>query len=135
MLVLDREGHVLSANREATSLVEAAGLDDEDLTCCELLGCRTPGTVLESACLTELALRREQALPEIRADRSTLARPAVARSSIWNAPLAMVWISCQQTSLATHDRCSPGACSRRTSSLFWSLLGVVVARALGACGR
>jgi len=75
MLVLDSDGLMLSANREATRLIEAMGLSVTGLTCCELLGCRRPETVLEAGCLTELALSRETTLPEIRVDLRTPAGP------------------------------------------------------------
>src|ERR1700677_2156258 len=69
LLVLDRDGRVVCRNARATQLIEAIGLPDGGgLTCCELLGCRLPDTVLEAACLTELALARDAALPEIRVD-------------------------------------------------------------------
>jgi DNA-binding SARP family transcriptional activator len=68
LLVLDRRGRVLCRNAEAARLIEAAGLAESELTCCELLGCRRPDTVLASGCLTELALASESALPEVRVD-------------------------------------------------------------------
>jgi DNA-binding SARP family transcriptional activator len=68
LLVLDRDGRVVCRNARATQLIEAMGLTEAGLTCCELLGCRLPDTVLEAACLTELALARDAALPEIRVD-------------------------------------------------------------------
>jgi DNA-binding SARP family transcriptional activator len=68
LLVLDRDGRVLARNAQATQLVHALDLPEAGLTCCALLGCRTPDTVLEAACLTELAVGRDAALPEIRVD-------------------------------------------------------------------
>jgi DNA-binding SARP family transcriptional activator len=68
LLVLDRDGRVVCRNARATQLIDALGLPETGLTCCELLGCRRPETVLEAACLTELALSRDAALPEIRVD-------------------------------------------------------------------
>jgi DNA-binding SARP family transcriptional activator len=75
LLVLDRGGRVVCRNQEATRLVKALGLPEAGLTCCELLGCRTPDTVLEAACVTDLALARETALPEIRVDIDSPAGP------------------------------------------------------------
>jgi DNA-binding SARP family transcriptional activator len=68
LLVLDRDGRVVCRNVQATRLIEAMGLPEAGLSCCTLLGCRSPETVLEAACLTELAIGREAALPEIRVD-------------------------------------------------------------------
>lgn len=79
LIVLDRAGRVVCSNRAATRLIEAAGLPAAGLTCCALLGCRLPGTVLESACVTDLALDRGEALPEIRVD----VRSADGSSAMW----------------------------------------------------
>jgi DNA-binding SARP family transcriptional activator len=68
LLVLDGSGRVVCANREAARLIEVIGLPEAGLTCCALLGCRQPDTVLEAACVTDLALGRGEALPEIRVD-------------------------------------------------------------------
>lgn len=70
LLVLDRHGRVLCRNAAAKRLIVAAGLVESGLTCCELLGCRRPDTVLASGCLTELALASDTALPEVRVDIS-----------------------------------------------------------------
>jgi len=71
LLVLDRSGRIVCRNREATRLIQAMGLPEDDLTCCALLGCRRPDTVLEAACLTDLALKHDGALPEVRVDLRT----------------------------------------------------------------
>jgi DNA-binding SARP family transcriptional activator len=68
LFVLDRDGRVVCRNAEATRVIESLGLTDAKLTCCSLLGCRVPETVLEAACVTELALGRGAPLPEIRVD-------------------------------------------------------------------
>jgi DNA-binding SARP family transcriptional activator len=68
MLIVDRAGKLVSCNLQAARLIEACQLDEAEAGCCELLGCRSPETVLSSICLTELALERGQALPEIRVD-------------------------------------------------------------------
>jgi DNA-binding SARP family transcriptional activator len=81
LLVLDRTGRVVSHNHEAKRLFEEMGLAAEGLTCCALLGCRTPDTVLSSACLTELAIGRGGALPEVRVDIAT----AGGACSMWIA--------------------------------------------------
>src|ERR1700690_344011 len=76
LLVLDRDGRVLARNAQASQLVRALDLPEAGLTCCALLGCRAPDTVLEAACLTELAVGRDAALPEIRVDISSPDGPA-----------------------------------------------------------
>jgi DNA-binding SARP family transcriptional activator len=81
LLVLDRDGRLVCLNREARRLVHAMGLSQSGLTCCSLLGCRNPDTVLGAACLTELALSRETVLPEVRVDLATAAGPV----SVWVA--------------------------------------------------
>jgi DNA-binding SARP family transcriptional activator len=78
LLVLDRAGRIVCCNRQATRMLNALGLPETGLTCCALLGCRQPDSLLEGECLTELALTREQVLPEIRVDvRSTNGSSAV----------------------------------------------------------
>jgi DNA-binding SARP family transcriptional activator len=81
LLVLDRAGRVLCRNLAATRLLGGALATDGELTCCALLGCRRPGTVLESGCLTELAIATSAALPEVRVD---LRAPAGV-TSMWVA--------------------------------------------------
>lgn len=71
LLVLDRGGRVLCANVEATRLIEAAGLRVAGLSCCSLLGCRRPDSVLAGGCLTDMALGSGGGVPEMRAELST----------------------------------------------------------------
>jgi len=72
MLIVDGDGRVLSSNIEATRLIEAQSLDPgAEVSCCSLLGCHRPETVLAGACLTELALARGEQLPEVRVDIKT----------------------------------------------------------------
>jgi DNA-binding SARP family transcriptional activator len=68
LLVVDREGKLVSSNLCANQLIEATGHNPTELTCCQLLGCRTESTVLFDACVTELALTHGDSLPEIRVD-------------------------------------------------------------------
>ncbi len=68
MLVLDRDGRVVCSNAQASRLIRTMGLPERGLTCCALLGCGRPDTVLESGCVTALACRRDTVLPEIRVD-------------------------------------------------------------------
>jgi DNA-binding SARP family transcriptional activator len=68
MVVIDDSGRIVLHNARAARLIEAAGLRGEDLTCCALLGCRQPGTVLSEACISRLAIVRGEPLPEMRLD-------------------------------------------------------------------
>ncbi len=81
LFVLNPDGAVVCHNREASRLIEVAGMKAQALTCCELLGCRRPDTVLEGECVTELALSRNSPLPEIRVD----VRCAGGASPMWVA--------------------------------------------------
>jgi DNA-binding SARP family transcriptional activator len=71
ILVVDPKGRIVSRNLEGKRLLEQKGLSDADATCCRLLGCRAPETVLAEVCLTELARARAEPLPEIRVDVKT----------------------------------------------------------------
>jgi|HubBroStandDraft_4_1064222.scaffolds.fasta_scaffold00902_12 DNA-binding SARP family transcriptional activator len=71
LIVFDREGRLVAVNLEGRRLIEAMGLTGVELTCCTLLGCRTPESVLADACLTQLARGRGNALPEVRVDVPT----------------------------------------------------------------
>ena len=79
LLVLDSERRVLFSNEQARQLIIAAGLTETDLTCCTLLGCRTPDTVLEAACVTDLALSGDAPLQEVRVD----VRSPAGNSAMW----------------------------------------------------
>jgi DNA-binding SARP family transcriptional activator len=68
LLVVDRGGRLVSSNLAAKRLIEKAGLDPVGLTCCQLLGCRTPDTVLAEACVTDLALTHGEPPPEMRVE-------------------------------------------------------------------
>jgi len=68
ILVADRSGCIVAANRAATDMVgPIVDGDGRRLTSCELLGCGTAGP-LAHVCLTEAALERGSVLPEIRLD-------------------------------------------------------------------
>jgi DNA-binding SARP family transcriptional activator len=71
MLVVDRDGKVVCRNTQAALLIKAMELDDASASCCTLLGCRAPDTVLAGVCLTELAIARGEPLPEVRVDVQT----------------------------------------------------------------
>jgi len=79
LIVLDRRGRLVCANREARRLIDAVGLRETGLTCCALFGCRLAGTALEHECLTELALDARQVLPELRVDIQAAGGP----SALW----------------------------------------------------
>lgn len=67
VLVTDAHGRVSGANACARNLLGDA-LARDHLRCCDLLGCRRAGTPLADHCVTELALGRSEALPEIRVE-------------------------------------------------------------------
>lgn len=67
VLVTDAHGRLTGANSCSLALLGDA-LGRDQLRCCDLLGCRRPGTPLADHCITELALSRSEALPEIRVE-------------------------------------------------------------------
>jgi DNA-binding SARP family transcriptional activator len=73
LIVFDRDGRLIACNLEGERLIETMGMDrhDVELTCCRLLGCRSPESVLSDACLTELASASGSVLPEVRVDVPT----------------------------------------------------------------
>ncbi|MDP9383669.1 MAG: winged helix-turn-helix domain-containing protein [Actinomycetota bacterium] len=79
VLVTNATSHLTGANLTARNLL-GAFLAGDDLTCCELLGCRRPGTPLADHCITQLALERPEPLPEVRVD---VAREGAAPASFW----------------------------------------------------
>lgn len=85
LLVVDRNGKLISSNLAAERLIEATGLDRAELSCCVLLGCRTPNTVLADACITELVLTHGDSLPEMRLDVST----ERGRQALWIAAASL----------------------------------------------
>ncbi len=70
ILLLDGARRVVTANRQAATLLGEERLDrpDPELRCCELFGCGTPDGPPQGRCLTELALGADEQLPEIRLD-------------------------------------------------------------------
>jgi DNA-binding SARP family transcriptional activator len=74
LLVVDSDGRIASHNLEAARLIEAQVSSKDKpsskgrLTCCELLGCGAPETVLANTCVTKAALRNKAAIPEVRVD-------------------------------------------------------------------
>jgi DNA-binding SARP family transcriptional activator len=67
LLVLDGTGTILLGNRQAAQILEAVGVQDEQLTCCETLGCRDVG----QACVTKLAVDAATGAWETRRDLDT----------------------------------------------------------------
>jgi DNA-binding SARP family transcriptional activator len=70
MIVLDFAGRLVGHNASARGLLGEA-LDRSPLRCCDLFGCRKPGTPLADACISALALERRGPLPEMRLDVET----------------------------------------------------------------
>jgi DNA-binding SARP family transcriptional activator len=67
LLVVDGDGTILLGNREASQILEAVGVREEELTCCETLGCRAAG----EACVTKRAIAQAAAVGETRRDLET----------------------------------------------------------------
>lgn len=68
ILVVDRNGTVVTANAEACRLLtEGPDSDLRGLACCQLLGCGGAGP-LEDSCITDLAMEYGERLPEMRLD-------------------------------------------------------------------
>jgi DNA-binding SARP family transcriptional activator len=79
VLVVDRGGRMITANRRAREIMDRSGSEDDMAeTCCGLFGCRRPGTPLEHSCITELAVHTAQRLPELRLDL-----PAAPTGALW----------------------------------------------------
>jgi DNA-binding SARP family transcriptional activator len=81
ILLLSDDRSALDINGAACDLL---GLDEDvatpnGLTCCDLFGCRTPGTSLERRCLTEMALTDKLPPGEIRIDLP----PGGGATAVW----------------------------------------------------
>src|SRR5262245_42881921 len=57
IMVLDREGRMLACNQTLKELVGLPPAPNEELSCCELFGCRQTFGSLPNGCLTELELQ------------------------------------------------------------------------------
>jgi DNA-binding SARP family transcriptional activator len=75
LMVLDRGGRCVSRNDAAKRLIDSAELPEQGLSCCALLGCGEPDTVLADGCVTALALASDTVLPELRVDIQTPSGP------------------------------------------------------------
>jgi DNA-binding SARP family transcriptional activator len=67
VVLLNSSGLVVAANPLASQLLRIER-GSTGLSCCDLLGCRTPGTQLERGCVTEMAIKADDSLTEIRID-------------------------------------------------------------------
>ena len=78
IVVVDAAHRIVASNRAAAELlalppdVRGAG------TCCELFGCGRAGTPLDGACLTEVAIRAGERLPDL-----LLEPPRAPRGPVW----------------------------------------------------
>lgn len=68
IVAFDHEGRIVIWNRRAEELL---GHLATNMTCCGRLGCRDPDGPLGDNCLTQLARKRQQPLPEVRLDVPT----------------------------------------------------------------
>ena len=83
-------GEVVFTNAAAVKLVGRRSAKDR-VHCCELFGCGQRGTPLEDKCLTHLALRESEQLPEIRLDFPGRAVAAwVTASQLKGTPYALI---------------------------------------------
>lgn len=78
VLVTDAAGRVTGGNLASRRMLGEA-LRIGQARCCDLLGCRRPGTPLAGHCLTELALSRSEPLSEVRVDLPG----GVGTASLW----------------------------------------------------
>jgi DNA-binding SARP family transcriptional activator len=70
VLITDSGGRVTGANLTSRKLLGDVMAED-GVRCCDLFGCRRPGTPLAAHCITELALSRPEPIPEVRVDLAT----------------------------------------------------------------
>jgi DNA-binding SARP family transcriptional activator len=77
VMVCERDGRIVAANRSVRELLTRAGQRTLG-TCCGLLGCHGRSGPPDGSCLTELALERATRLPEIRLDV-----PAAPSGALW----------------------------------------------------
>src|SRR4051794_21847820 len=79
VLITDSRGRVTGANLTSRKLLGDVMAGD-GLRCCDLFGCRRPGTPLASNCIAELALSRPEPMPEVRVD---VANRDGGTASVW----------------------------------------------------
>ena len=80
VVIVDNNGRVLASNRLLSELLGAEP-DRVPLTCCEMFGCRQPGTSLEKGCLTEFAQAANGRLSEVLVELP------------WGGSVGTVWVS------------------------------------------
>jgi len=80
VIALDAEGRLAAANPAAERLFGALP-EDGGARCCDLVGCRRPGTALESSCIAELVRAREGVVGEV------LVRTPAGEAWLTGAPL------------------------------------------------
>jgi DNA-binding SARP family transcriptional activator len=87
VLVFDRWGRLIGHNSASEQLLGPLREDrhGEPPRCCELLGCRRPGSALEGRCVLELLRDADGALPEIRIDLARDSEPGAVWITV--APL------------------------------------------------
>jgi DNA-binding SARP family transcriptional activator len=73
VLVFDSKGWLIGHNPASDEMVGALHrLEGESVPrCCDLLGCRRPGSALEGHCILELGAAADGPLPEVRIDTET----------------------------------------------------------------
>lgn len=64
VVALDAEGRLAAANPAAERLLGALP-EDGEARCCDLVGCRRPGTALESKCIAEAVRARDEVVGEL----------------------------------------------------------------------
>jgi len=123
LLLVDGAGVLLDLNPAAERMVGAV---DAAARCCDLLGCRRPGTPLAAGCITELALEHPGLLPDVRLD---LVASGTGPVSVWvtAAPLRL------DGSLVVLElrRGMPGD-RRRRAEAHWSGAAELRVQALGS---
>jgi len=67
VIVTDGTGAIVSRNPAVADILGYEHLSGAE-RCCDIVGCRQPGGVLEHGCLTELALESAGPVPEVRMD-------------------------------------------------------------------
>ena len=80
VVIVDDRGRVLASNRLLSEMLGAEP-DRVPLTCCELFGCRQPGTSLQEGCLTEFAQAANGRLSEVLVELP------------WGGSVGTVWVS------------------------------------------
>ena len=81
VVVIDGGGVVQGANLTARRMLGPV-FERPGLRCCDLLGCRMPGTPLAEHCISELALAHTGPLPDVRVDVPDA-----------NGPVGSVWVT------------------------------------------